>query len=232
MADVQKKRSGLGRFLRENGLSLVLAACFLFSLVGQSIAGRLEYNEDQRLHEEPTVGYVAYLGSPHFFEALTENWESEFLQIFAFVLFTAVLYQKGSSESKKLNETEPSSRDPRGSKSKSAKTPWPVRKGGLVLRIYESSLSLAFLLLFVLSFTLHGVAGARHYSAEQEAHGGHVMTVVSYMGSSRFWFESFQNWQSEFLSIALVVILSIFLRQRGSPQSKPVDAPHDQTGSD
>jgi hypothetical protein len=123
------------------------------------------------------------------------------------------------------------SRDPRQSKHQSS-APWPVRKGGLALRLYESSLSLAFLLLFLFSFALHALSGARLHNAEQLAHGQPLLSLGSYLGSARFWFESLQNWQSEFLSIALVVLLSIHLRQRGSPQSKPVDAPHDQTGSE
>jgi hypothetical protein len=227
----QAARGGLRRFLHENGLSLVLGGFFVFFLVGQSVAGHLDYNEDQQTHGEPAVGYWGYLRSPHFLEALSENWESEFLQIFAYVLLTAVLFQKGSAESRKLTGTQPVSRDPRHSKHRS-KAPWPVRQGGVVLRVYENSLSLAFLLLFVLSFALHALSGAREYSAEQVHHGGQPESLGSYVGSARFWFESLQNWQSEFLSIVLVVLLSIHLRQRGSPQSKPVDAPHDQTGSE
>jgi hypothetical protein len=226
----QGARRGLRTFLRENGLSLVLSGLFLVFLVGQSIAGRLEYNQDQVSHGQPVVGYWQDLRGPHFLEALSENWESEFLQIFAFVLLTAVLYQKGSSESRKL-EPEPVARDPRKPKP-SHRTPWPVRKGGIILRLYEVSLSLAFLLLFLMSFALHAISGSREYNSELVDHGEAPISASAYLGSARFWFESFQNWQSEFLSIALVVVLSIFLRQRGSPQSKPVDAPHDQTGSE
>jgi hypothetical protein len=227
----QAARGGLRTFLRENGLSLVLSGLFLVFLLGQSIAGHLEYNQDQVSHGQPVVGYWQYLRSPHFLEALSENWESEFLQIFGFVLLTAVLYQKGSSESRKLDEPEPVARDPRKSKH-SDRTPWPVRKGGIILRFYEVSLSLAFLLLFLMSFALHALSGSREYNSELVDHGEAPISPSAYLGSSRFWFESFQNWQSEFLSIALVVVLSIFLRQRGSPQSKPVDAPDDQTGSE
>src|SRR5215203_1724234 len=133
--------------LRENGLSIVLVLLLLLFLVGQIVAGRLDYNQDQRTHGQPTVDVVGYLATPHFLEAISENWESEFLQMFAFVVLTACLFQKGSAESKKLNEEDPVDRDPRKSRNKK-NMPWPVRKGGLVLTVYEYSLSLAFLLLF------------------------------------------------------------------------------------
>lgn len=216
------------RILRENGLSLVLAGCFVLFLAGQIIAGHRVYNAEQGSHGQALVSLSVYLTSGHFLEALTENMESEFLQMFAYVLLTVSLYQKGSAESKKLDEEEPVDRDPRTSRAPDA--PWPVRKGGLVLRLYEYSLSLAFLLLFLVSFLLHGISGARDYNEEQRAHGGEPVPTMAYLGTSRFWFESFQNWQSEFLSIGAMVVLSIFLRQRGSPESKPVDAPHSQTG--
>jgi hypothetical protein len=220
------------RLIRENGLSIALVALFLVSAVGQSATGYLTYNDEQREHGEAEVAFAGYLTTSHFWEALSENWESEFLQIYAYVLLTAVLYQKGSSESKKLDEPEPVDRDPRRA-SRRADAPWPVRRGGLWLRLYEHSLSLAFLLLFLISLTVHAMSGAREYNADQLAHGqSGALTAFQYAGTARFWFESLQNWQSEFLSIAAVVVFSIFLRQRGSPESKPVDAPHAQTGSE
>ena len=159
-----------------------------------------------------------------------ENWESEFLQMFAFVVLTAFLYQKGSAESKSLDEPEEVDRDPRESKKDA---PWPVRKGGLVLKLYECSLSLAFLLLFLMSFILHAVGGAKEYNETLREHGSaEVVSTLGYIGTSRFWFESFQNWQSEFLAVGAMVVLSIFLRQKDSPESKPVDSPNSKTGSD
>lgn len=220
------------RILRENGLSIVWLGLFFFTLIiGQFSVGRASYNEDQRDHGQPEVGAVEYLKSPHFLEATMENWESEFLQMFLFIALTAFLYQKGSAESKKLDEPEAVDRDPRISKSK--KAPWPVRKGGAVLTLYEYSLSLAFLLLFISAFFLHAVGGAAEYNQDQAEHGNlEQVGTLQYMKTSRFWFESFQNWQSEFLAVGAMVVLSIFLRQRGSPESKPVDAPHSQTGKD
>ena len=143
-----------------------------------------------------------------------------------------VPFQKGSAESRKLDEPESISRDPRESRNKKD-APWPVRKGGLILTLYEYSLSLAFLLLFLIAFTLHAVGGAREYNQNQQEHGNYTeVSTLEYIGTSRFWFESFQNWQSEFLAVNAMVVLSIFLRQRGSPESKPVDSPHSETGND
>jgi hypothetical protein len=221
------------RILRENGLSIVWFGLFFSTFImGQIVSGRLEYNNENREHGQPEVGYAEYLSTSHFVEATMENWESEFLQMFLFVALTAFLYQKGSAESKKLDEEEPVDRDPRKSKNKED-APWPVRKGGMVLKLYEHSLSLAFLLLFIICFFLHAAGGAREYNQDQIEHGGaeHVSTL-QYIRTSRFWFESFQNWQSEFLAVGSMVVLSIWLRQRGSPESKPVDAPHSQTGKD
>jgi hypothetical protein len=217
--------------LRENSLSIVLLSLFLLFWLGQSATGHREYNSDQQEHNQPQVGYLSYLGSAHFWEATAENWESEFFQMFGYVILTAFLYQKGSSESKKLGAPEPVDRDPRHSRRKNA--PWPVRRGGFVLKLYENSLSLAFLLFFLISIAMHAVSGASVYNEEQMEHGQpEQLSVLQYAGTSRFWFESFQNWQSEFLAIAAMVILSIFLRQRGSPESKPVDSPRDQTGNE
>lgn len=219
------------RFLRNQGLSLVVFSTFLLFLVGQSIAGHLQHNEDLREHGQPPIPYTQYLGSSHFLEATMENWESEFLQMFAFVVLTAFLFQKGSLESKDPDKTETVDRDPRLAK-KRRNVPWPVKKGGLILTIYEYSLSLAFLLLFVTSFVLHAVGGAAEYNQEHRKHGlrQQEVSVVEFMGTSQFWFESLQNWQSEFLAVGSMVVLSIFLRQRWSAESKPVDAPHSETG--
>ena len=219
------------RILRENGLSIVWLGLFFLTLVfGQSVVGQREYNNDQKEHNRPVVSYVEYIGSAHFVEATMENWESEFLQMFLFIVLTAFLYQKGSAESKKLDGEEEVDRDPSRSKNKSD-APWPVRKGGFVLKLYENSLSLTFLVLFLAALLLHAAGGSREYNQDQAEHGSpERVTTLQYMATSRFWFESLQNWQSEFLSVGLMVMLTIWLRQKGSPESKPVDAPHSQTG--
>lgn len=218
------------RLLRENGLSIVLLGFFLALMVAQSIAGHREYNEDQRDHGSRPIGYSEYLTTGHYLESVFENWESEFFQMGFYVILTVFLRQKGSSESKKLTGREKVDEDPRKSRNE-PKAPGPVRRGGWVLKLYEHSLSLAFLLLFLLSFFLHGLYGLRAYNEELADHGRPEATLGEYMGGSQFWFESFQNWQSEFLAVASIVLLSIFLRERGSPESKPVAAPHSETGT-
>ena len=219
------------RVFRENGLTIVLTALFLTFWVGQSVAGHRQHNSEQREHGQPEVSFGSYLKSAHFWEATAENWESEFLQMFGYVILTAFLFQKGSAESKDPDKREPVDRDPRAGRTK-PDAPVPVRKGGLILKWYENSLSLAFLLLFLISLGLHAVAGTSEYNEEQSEHGeSEKLSVLQYAGTSRFWFESLQNWQSEFLAIASMVVLSIFLRQRGSPESKPVDSPHSETGA-
>jgi hypothetical protein len=214
----------LARWWHYHGLSIVLVSLFLASLIGQIWTGWYAYNEERQSHARPSVSLGAYLSTGHFGEATFENFESEFLQMAFYVLLTIYLYQVGSSESKRPDTIEIVDLDPRDSPQKD-RAAWPVRKGGWVLRIYEHSLSLAFVLLFVLTFTLHAITGVKNYNEEQMEHGEPPATTMEYVASPQFWFESFQNWQSEFLSLATMVILSIFLRQRGSPESKPVDAP-------
>ena len=215
--------------LRDNGLSITLLGLFLIIQVGLSLVGQRQYNHEQADHGQPAVSYFEYLRSPAFLEATMENWESEFLQMFAYVLLTAFLFQKGSAESKDPEKQEAVDRDPHPS-SDDKTAPRTVRKGGIVLKLYENSLSIALFLLFVISFVLHAIGGAKEYSQQQTMHGEEAVTVVQYLGTAQFWFESLQNWQSEFFSIGVLVLLSIFLRQKGSPESKPVDSPHNMTG--
>jgi hypothetical protein len=219
-----------GGFFRRNGLSVTLGVLFLLFFVGQALTGWVDFNEEQREHAQPTSTLAGYLASGDFLEVTAENWESEFLQMAAYLLLTIRLFQVGSSESKDPDAKEAVDRDPRLSRDPDA--PSPVKRGGWRLAVYEHSLSIAFVALFLLSAALHAVGGARAYSEEQLAHGGRPVGALDYLTTARFWFESFQNWQSEFLALFAMVVLSIFLRQRGSPESKPVDAPHAQTGGD
>ncbi len=213
---------------RNNGLSIVMFLLFAFAMVGQILTGCRTYNEDQREHKQAQVSLGAYLTTGHFVEAVFENWESEFLQMGLYVILTAFLFQKGSSESNDpdADEEEEEEKDEKRQKD----SPPPVWKGGLVRKVYENSLGLSLLTLFFVSMLLHAAGGARAYSAEQEAHGGHAIGTFAFMCTPQFWFQSFQNWQSEFFSIGALVVLSIYLRQKHSPESKPVGAPHAQTG--
>jgi hypothetical protein len=217
--------------LRNHGLSIALVLLFVAFMAGQTLTGLRQYNHEQQEQGRAEISLPQYFGTGHFLEATGENWESEFLQMAAYVLLTASLFQKGSSESKKLDELEPVDRDPRHAR-KRADAPWPVRRGGWVLRVYEHSLSIAFVLLFGVSFVMHAVGGAATYNDDLQSRGEAAVSTLQYMGTSRFWFESFQNWQSEFLSLVAMVLLSIWLRERGSPESKPVDAAHASTGSE
>jgi hypothetical protein len=215
-------------FVRDNSLTLVMTGLFLFALAGQTVSGFADYNDEQVEHGELAVSIGQYLTTGHFGEAVFENWESEFLQMGLFVLLTVWLRQKGSPESKSLDGIESVDRQPDPSR---RGAPWPVRTGGIAATIYRHSLAIALLALFAVSFMLHVVTGAAAFSAEQIAHGGAGVSPLGYLTTSRLWFESFQNWQSEFMSIGALVVLAIFLREKGSPESKPVDAPDTETGA-
>lgn len=219
------------KFLRENGLSITLVVITLLTLVGNVMTGWHTYNEERREYNHPEMPFGTYLTSGHCIESVFENWESEFLQMGLYVLFTVFLYQKGSSESKDPDSPgeEEVDRDPSPSR---PGAPWPVRRGGWILKIYQHSLSLAFFILFGGSFLLHAAGGVRQHNAEQVLKGKtDFLTMTEFMGTAEFWFQSLQNWQSEFLSVLSIVVLSIFLRQKGSPESKPVDAPDGETGN-
>jgi succinate dehydrogenase hydrophobic anchor subunit len=216
-------------FFRDNSLSLVCFGLFAIFVVGLLFTGFRNNNTERRAHNQPELSLGEYATSGAFWEALTENWESEYLQMGAYVILTVFLIQKGSSESKDPDkESQDLDRDPE-STDKRANAPWPVRRGGLWLRLYENSLFLVFVFLFLLSLVLHAVSGSREFSTDQEAHGEPRVGAVEYVQTSRFWFESFQNWQSEFLAVGSIVLFSVWLRQRGSPESKSVDATHSET---
>jgi hypothetical protein len=172
------------------------------------------------------VSLLDYLTADHFIEATFENWESEFLQIAMYVWLTVFLRQKGSAESKDLDEAEEVDREPVAHPD----APWPVKKGGVWLKLYNHSLTLSLFMLFLISFLLHFSASKSSFNHEQEGHGKAIESSWEYLSNTKFWFESFQNWQSEFLSVLSIVVLTIFLRQKGSPESKPVDSPHSKTG--
>jgi len=214
---------------RNHGLSIVLFALFVLTTGGQAAAGWIEKNQTEQAHGGHPIPFSEYLATGHFWEAIGENWESEFLQMSAFVLLTTFLYQKGSAESKRIGVVEEVDLDPRDF-AHLPDAPWPVRRGGWILRAYENSLGLAFALLFLISIAIHAVGGLAEYNADQVSHGQAPETLTGYMLSARFWFESMQNWQSEFLSLAAMVVGTIFLRQRGSAESKPVFASYEETG--
>lgn len=209
-------------FFRDNGLTIALMAMFLVSVIGMILSGHASYNEELTEHSVPAVGLLAYLGSGNFLSALFENWESEFLQMSVYVILTAMLFQRGSAES----------RDPDDPDRPNDELPAELRRHHPILSwLYSNALGLALAALFVVSFSLHWWSSFVAANEEAAHHGGELRTFGAYFFDAQLWFESFQNWQSEFLSTAVLVVLSIVLRHKGSPESKPVGATNAETGA-
>ena len=210
------------KFVKNNSLSIVFFILFLISIVGQILTGLQEHNQHMMDDGGQPVEMAQYLTSGHFIQSTFENWESEFFQMALYVVLTIFLFQKGSSESKDPDGGEEEvDREPDPNKEDA---PWPVKQGGFLLKLYSHSLSIVLFLLFLLSFIAHWYGSLKDYNEEQLLIGKTAESAMQYLSNSRLWFESFQNWQSEFFSIFAIVVLSVFLRQKGSPQSKPVDA--------
>lgn len=216
------------RFLKDNGLTIVLLLLFAGSIFGHLLAGWANHNEELAEHGRTAVGLGAYATGPDFLSSVFENWESEFLQMATYVVLSAWLVQRGSAESN--DPDSPPRDDDLAAQAGKPGAPAALRRGALVRWLYAHSLSLVLLALFIASFVIHWTQSAAAAAAEKLQHGERPHGVWEYLGESQLWFESFQNWQSEFLSTAVLVVLSIFLRQKESSQSKPVAAPHSQTG--
>lgn len=221
------KYFNMKRFLKNNSLSLIFFILFLIALVGQVITGIKEHNQEIVDEGGQPVTISKYLTTGHFLQSTFENWESEFLQMALLVILTIFLYQKGSSESKDPEGEEESDKEPDRNKKDA---PWPVKQGGFILGVYKHSLSLALFLVFILSFFVHWYGSLKDYNEHELLKGKPTETAMQYLSNPRFWFESFQNWQSEFLSVFAIVVLTIFLRQKGSAQSKAVDEANSETG--
>jgi hypothetical protein len=216
-------------WLRARSLTLMLMCLFLVFFAGQMVTGFYEHNATEQQEGRSPLTAAEYFRTGHPWEATFENWESEFLQMAVFVLLTTLLVQKGSPESRRPGMKELVDADPRDFADQ-PDVPWPVTRGGWVLRLYEHSLGLAFVALFLLSWLGHLWGGFAQFREEHVNHGLPTPEVLDYLTSAQLWFESFQNWQSEFLAIASMVWLAVYLRQRYSPESKPVHAPHNETG--
>ena len=213
------------RSLRNNGLSIALLAAFLLCMVGMAIAGHAFENQQLAQHGLPSISIGEYLKNENFLSALFENWESEWLQMAAYVVLTAYLFQKGSAESRDPDAPPVQSYD-----MQKPNYPVPFGSSALLRWIYRYSLGLVLVLFFCVSFVTHLFASYRASATEAALHKDGVQSLLTYFASARFWFESFQNWQSEFFSTAMLVVLSIYLRYKGSPESKPLDASKDDTG--
>lgn len=221
------------RWIRENSLSLFFLVIFLATLVGQSFAGHLDYNEELAAHDNPGISWGRYAVSSKFGVAVMENWQSEYLQFFLLILATIWLVQKGSNESKKLDEAGlESDQAQRVGKHASPRSPsWAKRVGELRYHLYANSLLLLMGVIFLGTVLAESVTGWTEYNADQLDHQRADVSWASYVGTPDFWEKSLQNWQSEFLAVGTMAVFTVYLRQRGSPESKPVGAPHDETGS-
>jgi uncharacterized protein DUF6766 len=220
------------RFLFENSLSLFFGVLFAGALVGQSIAGQRVFNEEEREHGGEPVSWLDYVLSSEFGQAVMENWQSEYLQFTLYVYATVWLVQKGSNESKPLDDVglESDQKQKVGGYAPENGPLW-AKVGGLRTAVYENSLLLVMTMLFLSSWLVQSLTAWRSFAAEQREHGEPALSWSGYLGNSDFWERTLQNWQSEFLAIGTMVIFSVYLRQRGSPESKPVGAPHAETGS-
>jgi hypothetical protein len=220
------------RFVYENGLALFFGAIFLGTLVAQAYAGWHGYNVDQIEHASPELSFLRYVTSSSFAVAVTENWQSEYLQFTLYILMTVWLLQRGSPESKPLGEHggESDEKQKLGEHAEPRSPRW-ARVGGLRTRLYSNSLVIVMLAIWLASWLAQSIAGRTEYNAERLSHQVGTVSWVHYLGTASFWERTLQNWQSEFLAIGSMAILSVYLRQRGSPESKPVGAPHDETGA-
>jgi hypothetical protein len=219
------------RWIKENGLSLAFLVMFLLTLAGQAIAGTAEYNDQQLVNGGEPVSLVAYATSSSFAVDVAENWQSEYLQFFLFIMLTVWLVQRGSPESKQLDEAGAESDEDQlvGPHARPESPGW-AKARGLRLWLFSNSLGVVMGLVFLLSWLAQSVAGVAAYNSERLMDLRDPISWAGYVGSPEFWDRSLQNWQSELLAVLSMVVLSIYLRQRGSPESKPVGAPHTSTG--
>jgi hypothetical protein len=205
---------------------------FASTLAGQAFAGQHAYNAELRDHGEPTLSWWGYVTSTQYWGAVMENWQSEFLQFAVFIGATIWLVQKGSNESKRLEDVglESDERQRVGPHAGRTSPLW-ARVGGLRTRIYENSLLLVMASIFFATWLAQAFNNWRTFNAEQADHGERTVSWPRYLVDPDFWERTLQNWQSEFLAVGTMVVFTIYLRQRGSPESKPVGAPHDETAT-
>jgi hypothetical protein len=220
------------RFVADNSLSLFFLGLFLLSVIGQSIAGLSEFNEHQAQHGEATVTYLRFLRTSTFGADLLENWQSEWLQFWVFAVATVWLVQKGSNESKKPEDVGlESDEEQRVGRFAGKNAPRWAKVKGWRLTLYSNSFLIVMGLIFFATWVAQSFASWTVFNEEQQAHHDPHVSWLTYLGSGDFWNRSLQNWQSEFLAVGTMAVLTIYLRQRGSPESKPVGAPHEETGS-
>ncbi|QRP48432.1 DUF6766 family protein [Amycolatopsis sp. FDAARGOS 1241] len=220
--------------LRNNGLSLAFGALFLLSLAGQAWSGLVDFNNQELARGTPPVGLLDYLTSSSFAVDVAENWQSEYLQFFLYVFATVWLVQRGSPESKPMRKVglESDQEQLLDGHLRDGSPRW-AQAGGWRTAVFSRSLGLVMGAIFLLSWLAQSVAGVSAYNAQQLSDFGDPVSWGEYLLSADFWNRTLQNWQSEFLAIGCMAIFSVYLRQRGSPESKPVGAEHhitDETG--
>ena len=223
----------MSRFARNNSLSLVFLSLFLVAIVLQAIAGHADFNEDQDRHGDPRISLGRYLTSSAFGVAVLENWQSEYLQFFLFIVLTVWLVQQGSPESKQVGkEGRETDREQKVGRHADESSPHWARAGGLRTALYQNSLILVMGLIWIGSWFAQSITGVAEYNADRLDHREAPVSWADYLTRPDFWEKTLQNWQSEFLAVGSMAILAVYLRQRGSPESKPVGAPHHATGAE
>jgi hypothetical protein len=229
----ERERESRAGFLRSNSLSIFFLTIFLLALVGQSVAGYKEYNESQLDHEESQITYGRYVTSSHFGQAVAENWQSEYLQFVLYILATIWFVQRGSPESKKWRDRgrEGADEQEMGSEARPDAPGAAKREGGMYRLLYSNSLLLWMGLIWIASWFAQSVTGWSTYNSDQLGHGEAGTNWIGYLQTPDFWEATLQNWQSEFLAVGSMAIFAVYLRQRGSPESKPVGSPHDETAA-
>jgi hypothetical protein len=219
------------RFVRDNSLSLFFLVIFLAALVGQAIAGHILHNEDATAHGGETISIWRYIVSSDFGQAVMENWQSEYLQFMLFMFATVWLLQRGSPESKEPGKEglETLKEQKIGEHAQEDSPEW-AKPRGIRTFVYSNSLLIVMSIIFFGSWFAQSVSGWTEFNDQQADHGEAAISWLSYIGSADFWEATLQNWQSEFLAVGSFAAITVFLRQRGSPESKPVGAPHESTG--
>ena len=219
------------RFFKDNSLSIVFLVLFLAALCGQAIAGHADFNDRADSHGDPTISLARYLVSSDFGASVMENWQSEYLQFTTFILLTVWLLQRGSPESKRLDDAGlESDEEQKVGRHAQQDSPRWAKVGGIRRTIYENSLVLVMTTFWLGTWLAQSLTGVVQYNADQLEHQQDPVSWSQYIGSADFWENTLENWQSEFLAVGSMAILAVYLRQRGSPESKPVGAPHGATG--
>jgi Domain of unknown function (DUF6766) len=219
------------RALRNHSLTIFFGTIFLAALLGQAIAGHAAYNQDQVDHGRAAVSLSEYVASSPFWASVMENWQSEYLQFTLLMVATVWLLQRGSPESKELDKSgRESKRDQRMEYAADRGSPVWARVGGIRTALYSNSLLILMTAIFIGSWFAQSVTGLTEFNQQQREHHEAAISWLSYVSGPSFWENTLENWQSEFLAVGSFAAFTIFLRQRGSPESKPVGAPHSATG--